>query len=198
MTDHIGWTDERVELLKKLWAEGFSASKISRILNGGFSRSAIIGKAYRLGLAGRSHASTTRASFKQRKAKASKVGKRPGEFTFSSKASAKNSGPEFTPEPVVFVPEVLPDKLFMLADWDEAGCKWPYSIDPKSTARFGCTHAKELGMPYCANHVRRATSQASVSARRSNLVTGRGIEGSGGDSGSKSESPPVSKFEAVD
>ena len=198
MTDHIGWSDERVELLKKLWAEGFSASKISRILNGGFSRSAIIGKAYRLGLAGRSHASTTRASFKQRKAKASKVGKRPGEFTFSSKASAKNSGPEFTPEPVVFVPEVLPDKLFMLADWDEAGCRWPYSVDAKSTARFGCTHSKEPGMPYCANHVRRATNQPSVSARRSNLVTGRGIEGSGPQGSQKVETGVQRETEGVE
>ena len=44
------WTPERVELLCKLWAEGFSARQISQQL-GGVSRNAVIGKAYRMKLA---------------------------------------------------------------------------------------------------------------------------------------------------
>ena len=28
----MGWTEERVELLKKLWMEGFSASQIAKTL----------------------------------------------------------------------------------------------------------------------------------------------------------------------
>ena len=43
------WTPERVELLCKLWAEGFSARQISQQL-GGISRNAVIGKAYRMKL----------------------------------------------------------------------------------------------------------------------------------------------------
>mgnify|MGYP000890834825 CR=1 FL=1 len=38
----MNWTDERVELLKKLWAEGLSASQIATQL-GGVSRNAVIG-----------------------------------------------------------------------------------------------------------------------------------------------------------
>ena len=45
----MNWTDERVELLKKLWSEGLSASQIATQL-GGVSRNAVIGKAHRLGL----------------------------------------------------------------------------------------------------------------------------------------------------
>lgn len=43
------WTDERVELLKKLWARGLSASKIADTL-GGITRVAVIGKVNSLGL----------------------------------------------------------------------------------------------------------------------------------------------------
>ena len=46
------WTDERVELLKKLWADGLSASQIAGEL-GNVTRNAVIGKVHRLGLSGR-------------------------------------------------------------------------------------------------------------------------------------------------
>ena len=39
----MNWTDERVELLKKLWAEGLSASQIAAQL-GSVTRNAVIGK----------------------------------------------------------------------------------------------------------------------------------------------------------
>ena len=48
----MSWTDERVELLKKLWSDGLSASQIATEL-GGITRNAVIGKVHRLGLSGR-------------------------------------------------------------------------------------------------------------------------------------------------
>ncbi|KQT52163.1 MULTISPECIES: GcrA family cell cycle regulator [unclassified Aureimonas] len=48
----MGWTDERVELLSKLWSEGLSASQIATQL-GGVTRNAVIGKVHRLKLEGR-------------------------------------------------------------------------------------------------------------------------------------------------
>lgn len=42
------WTDERLDELKKLWAEGLSISLIGEAL--GVSRNAIAGKAHRMGL----------------------------------------------------------------------------------------------------------------------------------------------------
>ena len=60
MTDQIAsngmalsWTDERVALLRKLWDEGLSASRIAAELAGGVTRNAVIGKVHRLGLSGR-------------------------------------------------------------------------------------------------------------------------------------------------
>ena len=45
----MSWTDERVETLKRMWAEGQSASQIAKEL-GGVTRNAVIGKVHRLGL----------------------------------------------------------------------------------------------------------------------------------------------------
>ncbi|MCH8465176.1 MAG: GcrA cell cycle regulator [Roseinatronobacter sp.] len=51
----MSWTDERVELLKKMWNEGHSASQIAKEL-GGVTRNAVIGKVHRLGLSNRTTA----------------------------------------------------------------------------------------------------------------------------------------------
>ena len=65
----MGWTDERVELLKKLWADGLSASQIAAEL-GGITRNAVIGKVHRLGLSGRAKSPSSTAP-RPRKARSS-------------------------------------------------------------------------------------------------------------------------------
>ena len=63
MTDAgITWTDERVELLKKLWSDGLSASQIAAELGDGVTRNAVIGKVHRLGLSGRGKAKAASCS----------------------------------------------------------------------------------------------------------------------------------------
>src|SRR4030081_2846895 len=56
----MNWTDERVETLKKLWADGLSASQIAAEL-GGITRNAVIGKVHRLGLSGRAKSPSSSA-----------------------------------------------------------------------------------------------------------------------------------------
>jgi len=53
----MSWSDERVELLKRLWGEGQSASQIAKEL-GGVTRNAVIGKVHRLGLSNRNGSAT--------------------------------------------------------------------------------------------------------------------------------------------
>lgn len=48
MSDH--WPEENIATLRRLWAEGLSASQIAKVLGGGMSRSAVCGKVWRLGL----------------------------------------------------------------------------------------------------------------------------------------------------
>ena len=45
----IHWDEQRIEKLKTLWAEGKTATEISRIF-GDITRNAVIGKVHRLGL----------------------------------------------------------------------------------------------------------------------------------------------------
>src|SRR6056297_6518 len=59
----MSWTDERVEMLKKMWSEGQSASQIAKEL-GGVTRNAVIGKVHRLGLSNRAGASPAPAEAK--------------------------------------------------------------------------------------------------------------------------------------
>lgn len=71
----MAWTDERVELLKKMWGEGQSASQIAKEL-GGVTRNAVIGKVHRLGLSNRAGAGTGAAA-KPEPAKAPKPEAKP-------------------------------------------------------------------------------------------------------------------------
>lgn len=52
----VGWSEDRVTTMSELWLKGLSASQIANQL-GGVTRSAVIGKVYRLGLSDRGGAS---------------------------------------------------------------------------------------------------------------------------------------------
>ena len=56
------WSEDRVDLLKQLYFEGLSASRIAAIL-GGVTRNSVIGKCHRLGLAERTTPHALRHSF---------------------------------------------------------------------------------------------------------------------------------------
>ena len=56
----MNWNDDRVELLRKLWQDGLSASQIAAQL-GGVSRNAVIGKVHRLKLSARGRATAAPA-----------------------------------------------------------------------------------------------------------------------------------------
>lgn len=67
----MSWTDERVDLLKKMWNEGHSASQIAKEL-GGVTRNAVIGKVHRLGLSNRNGPETDDSADAKPKAEAPK------------------------------------------------------------------------------------------------------------------------------
>ncbi|MGR3712640.1 MAG: GcrA family cell cycle regulator [Shimia sp.] len=93
----MSWTDDRVELLKKMWGEGQSASQIAKEL-GGVTRNAVIGKVHRLGLSNRSPGGS-KAEAKPKAAPKSKAAASAApkpKATPKPKAEAK---PEPKPEP---------------------------------------------------------------------------------------------------
>jgi len=72
----MSWTDERVEKLKAMWAEGQSASQIAKTL-GGVTRNAVIGKVHRLGLSNRATAAKPAAGGGAAEAKPAKAAAKP-------------------------------------------------------------------------------------------------------------------------
>ena len=92
------WTDDRVELLKKLWADGLSASQIAGEL-GGITRNAVIGKVHRLGLSGRAKAPSSSVP-RQRKPRApSQMFRAPRTMMRGNTALAQMPSYDYDPEP---------------------------------------------------------------------------------------------------
>lgn len=90
----MSWSDERVELLKKLWSEGQSASQIAKEL-GGVTRNAVIGKVHRLGLSNRNGSA---ASGAEAAPKAKPAAKPEAKSKAAAKPAAK-AEPKPAPEP---------------------------------------------------------------------------------------------------
>jgi GcrA cell cycle regulator len=157
----MAWTEDRVEVLKKLWAEGHSASQIAKEL-GGVTRNAVIGKVHRLGLSGR--------------ATPSRPVKRPPRLA-RPKPRIQPDGSVITPKPqrVVTEPDLKPnEKVAMLAalppqplaDGEAATiltlrdsmCKWP--IGDPADPKFAFCGRKSTCGPYCAEHAKVAFQPA--------------------------------------
>ena len=166
----MNWTDERVELLRKLWSEGLSASQIATQM-GGVSRNAVIGKVHRLKLAarGRTTSSQPRAK-KAAGAAASKVASRPTR-TVTATVGATALQIQFDAEPVarqVLKPAadvVIPiSRNLMLVELTERTCKWPNG-DPLSEEFSFCGNESGDSGPYCGYHSKVAYQPASERRR---------------------------------
>jgi GcrA cell cycle regulator len=154
----MSWTDERVELLKKLWAQGATCSHIAARLGGNLSRNAVIGKVHRLGLAGRvvpvrSHSERIGGSPKIRKVRVKPA----------PAVSQKSILAELPVEPLQ-KEDTRPDVLVALHDLEPHHCRWVYG-DPKQGDHGFCGSEKVIGLPYCTAHARRAFRPVQVGER---------------------------------
>jgi GcrA cell cycle regulator len=151
------WSDERIDFLKKMWADGLSASQIYRRL-GAVSRSAVIGKLHRLGLPGRAKRQLFSNPHKNRPRKlVRKPRAYPKVVTRFGRSSARlwdDLGPA---EPLPAVEEiVIPEKeRKQLVDLEQNDCRWPIG-DPKQAGFHFCGRRKVAGLSYCMDHARRA------------------------------------------
>ena len=168
----MSWTSERVELLKKLWGEGQSASQIAKEL-GGVTRNAVIGKVHRLGLSNRATSTSKSETSPKSEKKAEKTA------TKKNEPVAKNSEPKATPpaparrqiipagQPLPPQPsanEISPEALARVSEVEkkakkiglleltERTCKWPVG-DPATPDFWFCGLPTQTGKPYCEAHV---------------------------------------------
>ncbi len=167
----MSWTDERVELLKKMWGEGQSASQIAKEL-GGVTRNAVIGKVHRLGLSNRTGGGGTSKAAKDKAAKPTAKAKAEPKAAATPEPEKKPAAPvrrpiipagqplppqpsanEISPEALASVREVEKKaKKISLMELTERTCKWPIG-DPATEEFWFCGLAVQPGKPYCEAHV---------------------------------------------
>ncbi len=178
----MGWTEERVELLKKLWMEGLSASQIAAVLGDGVTRNAVIGKVHRLKLSGRAKPASSAprvrsAPLPARRPGLSSSGRssmgsmRPrtmGAAPMSMGATALKISEEFEVEafqlPQVQELEIPVEERLTLLQLNEHTCKWPIG-DPLTPDFYFCGREHDEGRPYCEFHSRRAYHQIEKKRR---------------------------------
>jgi len=152
----MNWTDERVEALKRLWADGLSASQIAAEL-GGISRNAVIGKVHRLGLSGRVKAPSAAAPARPRKARAPSHPLNTATYAVQGNAAlARARAPEPIAEPAAVVaptPELVTFECerVTIMELREGMCRWPIGDPAREDFRF-CGLRTETGHTYCSHH----------------------------------------------
>ncbi|WP_201861461.1 GcrA family cell cycle regulator [Microvirga soli] len=154
------WTDERVELLKKLWTDGLSASQIAAEL-GNVTRNAVIGKVHRLGLSGRAKDAKPAASAAAaRPRKATRAPSAPAPLPPQTHTNNVVIAPialqPITQEPSVYVEDDLAvpvSERVTIMDLRESMCRWPMGDPTKPEFRF-CGARSITGLPYCTHHAR--------------------------------------------
>jgi GcrA cell cycle regulator len=176
------WTEQRIEVLRKLWGQGQTASQIAAIL-GGITRNAVIGKAHRLGLTGRPSPIKREAGASpqpRRRAVAPSARRLPGAgqpgqvhgqpLPQTHGVSAAQHAPAQRAETAVPVtreaPPPAPPRQTSARTASHVGsktCSWPMG-DPKQPGFHFCGEPAEAGKPYCGHHCHVAYHKKSEAA----------------------------------
>lgn len=177
----MSWTDERVELLKKLWMEGLSASQIAGELGDGVTRNAVIGKVHRLKLSAR--AKPTNSAPRPRPATARPAARRVASPSVGPSMASTVTGAikrtvmrtqtmgatalAMTPdlEMEAYVAPAMDNEIVVpesqrvsLLQLNEHTCKWPIGDPLAADFHFCGGHSLE-GKPYCEFHAHKAYHQ---------------------------------------
>lgn len=186
----MSWTDERVEKLKELWAEGMSASQIAKTM-GGVTRNAVIGKVHRLGLSNRGpgggeEGKSEAAAMPKPAPAAAKSGGAAEPVPAPAEEPAAPALPAARRQPPAIRDATQPRapgaptpeeeaaratlaqiekiaKRVGLLELTERTCKWPIG-DPNDEDFAFCGLSCVPGKPYCPHHV--AVAFQPMSSRR--------------------------------
>lgn len=164
----MAWTEDRVDVLKKLWAEGHSASQIAKQL-GGVTRNAVIGKVHRLGLSGRA---TPSRPVKRPPRLARPKPQVMADGTVKTAPARAPNAPLADTAKVVEKAAMTALQPMPLNDGEAATiltlrdsmCKWPIG-DPADPS-FAFCGRKADGGPYCKDHAEVAFQPARKRERK--------------------------------
>ena len=154
------WTDDRIEILKRAVAEGFSCSEIAAHLGNGCTRNGVIGKATRLKLEWPNKPHCVHSRTRRQVASDGNTAKRMRKLMTSG-------GPAILP--VAPLPEEpappSSEHNCGLMDLANHSCRWPIG-DPGTEGFCFCgspTADLENKLPYCAHHAGMARGPAARS-----------------------------------
>lgn len=160
------WTEQKIQMLKDMWGNGYSASEIAKRL-GGLTRNAVIGKAHRLKLSGRPspikrddkavNAKSPAARTMPKKVMLRALPMPPAPPNKANQPSAINR--------VSIDQEKRPATSVTPLKSGERQCRWPIG-DPRSPDFRFCGCAAYEGLPYCTDHARAAYQNFSRLRRR--------------------------------
>ena len=166
----MAWTEDRVDVLKKLWAEGHSASQIAKQL-GGVTRNAVIGKVHRLGLSGR--ATPSRPVKRPPRLARPKPQVMPDGSVRRPAAAKSPSASQAASERAVeraamsaLPPMPLKDgEAATILTLRDSMCKWPIG-DPADPEFAFCGRKSSENGPYCKDHAEVAFQPARKRDRK--------------------------------
>lgn len=171
----MGWTEQQIETLKKMWGNGYSANDIAKNLGGGVTRNAVIGKAHRLKLSAGSAPARAAATPPSKTAgvvvtKINKVStkRRTSMLRTLSPAQHMDVPARATtiarPSLMRPIETVRRTEGIPVTKAGERHCRWPIG-DPRSPDFRFCGCDIHEGLPYCAHHARIAYQTVSRRSR---------------------------------
>ena len=138
----MSWNQQKVEDLKKLWNEGVATSRIGEQL--GFTKNAVIGKAFRLGLERRQNSRKKTAH------------SQPVSSVTMYRESSAPSHSQITPKrEVTRRREKFSFKKSIVGTGSFKSCQWPIG-DPLEEGFHYCGGQNIPTKPYCIEHYKKA------------------------------------------
>ena len=138
----MSWNTQKVEDLKKLWNEGVATSRIGEQL--GFTKNAVIGKAFRLGL-------ERRQNSRKKTAHSQTV----SSVTMYRETNTANHTPAAPKREVTKRREKFSFKKSIVGTGNFKSCQWPIG-DPLEEGFHYCGGQNIPTKPYCIEHYKKA------------------------------------------
>ena len=144
----MGWTDESVEQLRQMWAQGLTANEIAKKL--GVTKNAIVGKVHRLCLTARPSPIKSKES-------------EPEADIFEVETTTKDTVASDVSQNMtqsVATPAEKKSGNIKLVDLDSHTCRWPLG-DPREDDFCFCGKKVRMGQTYCDEHSQLAYVKAT-------------------------------------
>ena len=138
----MSWNQQKVDDLKKLWNEGVATSRIGEQL--GFTKNAVIGKAFRLGLERR-----------QNSRKKTSHSQTVSSVTMYRETSAPSNSQTTPKREVTRRREKFSFKKSIVGTGSFKSCQWPIG-DPLEEGFHYCGGQNIPTKPYCIEHFKKA------------------------------------------